>query len=310
LDKEKIAVGQPLTLTLTISGRGNIKSLPDLTIPALTNFRTFDANAATNIEKKEGEVSGSKVFKTVLIPTASGELTIPPVPFVYFDPAARAYRTIKTRALTVHVSPGAAGGWGQVPASTGGLAPAVSQTTAPGIKLLGEDIRYIRTPATIATQFGPLYRQRWFLILHGLLIGLLGLGALARLYHHLFLSNTLLYRYRKARERALAAIGQAEPYLAKNNIKSAGGHLNNVLQDYLAAKFGVEDRSVALKEIVERLKSRGLTSHTGEKVRNIWETFDLYQFAPAQVQASEVRASMETLQHVIDEVEKEITWKN
>ena len=142
-----------------------------------------------------------------------------------------------------------------------------------------------------------------------MLLGLLGLGALARLYYRLFLSNTKLYRYRKARERAFAAIAQTEQYLAKSNIKGAGCHLGKVLQDYLAAKLGIEDRSVALKEIVERLKSRGLTSHTGEKVRNIWETFDLYQFAPAQMQAAEVRAAMETLQHVIDEVEKEIQWK-
>src|SRR5205823_3959014 len=85
LDKQSTSVGQPVTLTLTVSGRGNLKSVPDLPIPSLTNFRTFDANAATNIEKKDGQVSGSKVFKTVLIPTASGELTIPSIPFAFFD---------------------------------------------------------------------------------------------------------------------------------------------------------------------------------------------------------------------------------
>src|SRR5207302_5111976 len=130
VDKQKLAVGEPLTLTLTVAGKGNIKSLPDLTIPPLTNFRTFDANAATNIEKKDGEVTGSKVFKTVLIPTASGELVIPPVPFAYFDTSADVYRTVKSHPLVIHVSPGASGpggvagaGWGQTPTPTGGLAP-------------------------------------------------------------------------------------------------------------------------------------------------------------------------------------------
>ena len=313
-DKDRIAVGQPLTLTLTVSGRGNIKSLPDVAVPPLTNFRTFDANAATNIEKKDGQVAGSKVFKTVLIPTASGEVTIPSVPFVFFDTASRSYRTIKSRSLTVHVTPGAAGasgttGWGQIPASTGGLTPAAGQTAAPGIKLLGEDIRYIRTPSTIASQGDPLYKRTLYQWLHLLLLGCLAFGAAARLYYRFFLSDTALYRFRKAREKALAAIGRTEELIQKNNIKGAGGHLSDVLQDYLAAKLGLEDRTIALKDLVERLKSRGLLAHTGEKVRNIWETFDLYQFAPAQVQASEVRASMETLKHVIEEVEKEIQWK-
>jgi hypothetical protein len=311
LDKEKIAVGDPLTLTLTVSGTGNIKSLPDLSIPPLTNFRTFDANAATNIEKKDGQVSGSKVYKTVLIPIASGELTIPSVPFVFFDTESRSYKTIKSRPLTVHVVPGATGSagsapnWGQTPAPTGG-----TNQAAPGIKLLGEDIRYIRTPGMIAQEGEPLYRRGWYRWLHIVLAGLLVLGGLVRLYFQLFLSNTALSRFRKARETAIAEIGKSDDYLVKNDIKGAGGHLSDVLQNYLAAKMGIENQSASLREIVDRLKSRGLLAHTGEKVRNIWETFDLYQFAPAQVQVSEVRASMETLRHVIDEVEKEITWKD
>jgi hypothetical protein len=310
LDKQKVAVGEPITLTLTVSGRGNIKSLPDLAIPSLTNFRTFDANAATNIEKKDGQVSGSKVFKTVLIPTASGELTIPSVPFVFFDTASRAYRTAKSPPLTVRVSPGAAGAAGAPAFSSTSPGAAGQAASTPGIKLLGEDIRYIRTPGTLAQEGEPLYSRGWYRWLHLVLIILLSLGGVARLYYRLFLSNTTLYRFRKARERAMVAIGNADDYLAKSNIKGAGGYLSDVLQDYLAAKLGIENRTAALREIVEGLRSRGLLAHTGEKVRNIWETFDLYQFAPAQVQVSEVRTSMETLRHVIDEVEREIAWKN
>ncbi len=311
VDKQKISVGQPITLTLTVSGRGNIKSLPDLNIPALTNFRTFDANAATNIEKKDGQVSGSKVFKTVLIPTASGEPTIPSVPFTYFDTTTHAYRSVRSRPITIHVSPGT----GEA-AATGavGLGPVPSQSpsaaAAPGIKLLGEDIRYIHTPSEIHSEGEPLYRRAGFRYVHIFLAVLLGLGGLARLYHRLFLSNTALYRFRRAHEQALAAVKKTEDYLSKSDIKRAGGHLANVLQDFLAAKLGIERRSLSLREIIERLKSRGLLSHTGEKLRNIWETLDLYQFAPAQVRPEEVRAAMRTVEHVMDEVEREIVWKS
>jgi len=314
VDKGKISVGEPVTLTLTIAGEGNIKSLPDLPLPPLTNIRTFDANAATNIEKKEGQVAGSKVFKTVLIPTASGEVTIPPISFAFFSPGNHAYRTIRSQAITIHVTPGAAGasvnnGWNQSAGGAGGAAPAGAAGSAPTIKFLGDDIRYIRTPGTIAPQGEPFYARTFYRWLHFILLGLLSLGGLARLYYAFFLSDTTQYRFRKARDRALASVGKSEEFLAKNDIKGAGGFLSEILQDYLAAKSGVQYRTLALRDIIDRLKTRGLLSHTGEKVRNIWETFDLYQFAPAQVQAPEVRASMETLKHVIDEVEKEIQWK-
>ena len=109
--------------------------------------------------------------------------------------------------------------------------------------------------------------------------------------------------------RSWAGLKKTEDYLTKNDIKRAGGHLADVLQDYLAAKLGIDNRSLSLRDIVERLKSRGLVNHSGEKVRNIWETLDLFQFAPAQVRPEEVRASMQTVEHVIDELEKEIQWK-
>jgi hypothetical protein len=305
VDKGTIPVGQPLTLTLALEGRGNIKSLPELALPPLTNFRTFDANAATNINKMNGQVEGSKVFKTVLIPTASGELRIPPVPFVFFDPEARAYRTLQSRAITVRATPGAAGApWGQAPGSPGGLAPAAG---APGIKLLGEDIRYIRMPGSISPQGEPLYRRGWFRWLHGLLLALLAGAGLFRLYHKLFLSNTALYRFRKALERALAAAEQSSA-LARHDIKGAAAHLADALQDYLTSKLAVVNRSMALKEILEGLKAKGLHPHTAEKVRNLWETLDLFQFAPAQVRPEEVGQAMRTFSHVVDEVEKEIAW--
>ena len=312
VDKQRTTVGQPITLTLTISGRGNIKSLPDIPLPALTNFRTFDANAATNIEKKDGEVRGSKVFKTVLIPTASGELTIPAVSFSFFDSTSRAYKTVRSHLLTVHVTPGQGGSAQTTPFASPnfGAATPGGQASAPGIKLLTDDIRYIRAPGSLHSDGIPLYQQGWYRWLHFILLGLLGLGGAARLYYQFFMANTVLYRFRKAHERALSATGKVEDYLAKNDIRGAGGYLANVLQDYLAAKLGIENRSAALRDVVERLRSRGLVGHTGEKLRNIWEMLDLFQFAPAQVQASEVRAAKETVSHVIDEVEKEITWKN
>ncbi len=81
-----------------------MKSIPAMEWPTLQNFRKFDADAATNIDKKDHVVQGSKVFKNVLIPTTSGTLPIPSVSFSYFDPNARAYKTLETSPLSVVVT--------------------------------------------------------------------------------------------------------------------------------------------------------------------------------------------------------------
>lgn len=308
VDKPKIAVGQPLTLSLTVSGKGNIKSIPDLPLPALTNFRTFDASAATNVEKKEGTVTGSKTFKTVLIPTASGDLTIPPISFTYFDLSSRAYKTVKSSPLVIHVQAGAPGA-AQPPLPADSSSPAGFSAAQPGVKRLGDDIRYIHSPDTVVSAGPLLYQRKAFRIWNALLLLLLTAAGAARLYFKLFLSDNALYRFRKAKETALARLNETDGLLAKKDFRAAGNLVANTLQDFMAAKLGVERRSQSLKEIIERLRASGLSEHTAQKIRNLWETLDLFQFAPAQVQDEEIRSASRTAGHVIEEVEKEILWK-
>ncbi len=307
MDKDTVSVGQPMTLTMTISGTGNIKSIPELTLPALTNFRTFDANAATNIQKKEGHVQGSKVFKTVLIPTASGELKIPSIPFVYFDSETRSYRTISTRAFSVRILPGS-GGASAAPmlvATSPGAPPAT-----PGIQMLGDDIRYIETPSHIADQGPPLYRRRWFLILQGLLLLGLAAGILFKLYERLFLSDRKLWRFKTALSRAVLTRRKSEKAMDENQIQAAAGLLSDTLHDYLADKLSLDSAGLPLRTVMDELRARGLPVHTIEKVRNLWETIDLFEFAPAQVRVDELRQVDRTLEHVIEELEKQIPWKS
>ncbi len=304
LDKDHTMVGQPLTLSITVAGRGNIKSLPDLPLPPLPNVRTFDPNAATNIEKKDGQVQGSKVFKTVLIPTASGDLQIPAVYFVFFDSDAHAYKTIASRPLTVHVSP--AGPGGAAPAAPYSSAP----SSTPGIRLLGEDIRYIRTPSQLSAQGGPLYKSRLFQIFNALFLFGVIAAALYRLYSLFFLSNTALARFEQAREETEKLMLSADGDLGRSDIKKSSETLGHALHAYLAAKLVTPESELSLKLALEKLRARGLHSHDTEKVRALWETFDLFQFAPTQVRPEEVRKSILTFRHLLDVVEKDVLWKD
>lgn len=303
VDKDRVAVGQPLTLSWTVSGKGNIKSLPEIAPPPLAHFRAFDANAAVNIDKKNHQVQGSKVFKTVIIPTTSGDLTIPAISFVFFDPEAGAYRTVSSRPLTVHAAAGAG-----APVS-GAAAPAGEPASAPGIRMLADDIRYIKTPSSIRPAGKPLYRRPWFLWFHGILFAALaGLG-LVRLYQTFFLSDTAPSRFRRARGRALAAVQQAEAAHRASDIRRSLDILSNGLQAYIGAKLSMEPQALSLKQVLADLRARGVAPHDAEKIRNLWEALDLHRFAPAQAPADEIRQTIRTFEHVVEALEGAIAWK-
>jgi len=296
MDKPETSVGQAVTLTVAVSGRGNIKSLPDITLPALTNFRTLADNAAVNVEKQDGQVKGSKVFKTVLIPTASGELTIPPISYVYFDSDARAYKTLSTRAFTLKVFPGRPGQAGTVSDAAPGTVPS---RAAPGIQRLSEDIHYIRAVSDMASQGKPLYQRAWFRWFHGVVFLMVGGLGLFRLYQFLFLSNRKLSRFKTARTQAAALLEKAE----------SADALAQTLRSFIADKLGLENRELSLRQAQEGLRAAGVSAHTAEKLRTLWETIDLYRFAPAQARPDDIRQARGALLALIDAMEKEIAWK-
>jgi len=136
------------------------------------------------------------------------------------------------------------------------------------------------------------------------------LGALVvRLYQKVFLVNSPRNRFKNAGPRARVAITSAEKSAAKNEIRDAAGFLAQGLHHYLADKLNLNARTLSLKQAQDTLRDRGVHVHDTEKVRNLWEMLDLFEFAPTQVRPEEIQQAVRTFQHIVDELEKDITWK-
>src|SRR6185369_8183913 len=86
VDKTAGKVGEAITLNVTLEGAGNLKVLGAPKLPDLPSFRVYDTLIDLHLNKAGDVVQGSKVFKTVLVPRASGSLKIPPISFSFFSP--------------------------------------------------------------------------------------------------------------------------------------------------------------------------------------------------------------------------------
>jgi hypothetical protein len=99
LDAQNCRVGDPLTLTLTVSGGVNLKNIyaPDLSAQEtlLKQFRLYEDTLAT--DRKTDSVS----FSYTIRPTEAGTLEVPPISLSYFDSGARKYRTVRTSPIPV-----------------------------------------------------------------------------------------------------------------------------------------------------------------------------------------------------------------
>ncbi len=140
----EVAVGDPITFTIKISGSGNIDTVPTPKLGALDEFKTYEPTTKTT--KDELNTAGERVIQQVLIARSPEVKQLPEVRLVYFDPVAKAYKTAVQAPMKLVVK---AGSGGQSTIVSGG------NRLRPDEKL-GQDIVYLKGdlgPVAYATPF-------------------------------------------------------------------------------------------------------------------------------------------------------------
>jgi hypothetical protein len=262
-DKKSARVHEPVTLTVTVSGEGNIKSLSAPPLPDVNEFKTYETLSSLNIDKKDGRLRGSKVFTTVLKPEVSGTLTFPAIPLSYFDPGVNAFKTVTTKPLALSVSP----------ADTNDSAGsgAVSYTSAPeGLKEIGRDIRFIKTRGALRTQNPPVQERPWFPYAQAVPAVLFGLVWAGRAFG----SAGLKRLSPSAARKALGAI-KREKARGTPSIEA----LHRIFLDYAAAVVGANPQSLTSERIVSFLSARGRSAELLKESNELWEEFDRSRYS-------------------------------
>lgn len=106
IDKTSLKAGESATLTIKISGSGNIMdaSLPDLGLDERA-FKVYDDNPVETIQLTETGYEGVKIFKKAVVPVNPGKYVIKAIPLTYFDVDQQAYQTILTNEINLSVLP-------------------------------------------------------------------------------------------------------------------------------------------------------------------------------------------------------------
>ena len=199
LNKTKTKTNDPLTLKLTISGRGNIKLINELNLNVPADFEKFDPVINTH---EDNSLSGTKSFEYLLVPKNAGTYTIPPVEFTYFDPASNQFKTLKSQAYSVQVEKGQGD-------SLMAVVPGINKED---VKLINQDIRFIKTkPSRLWHNRSFWADSPVYYLSYGLLLAI-------------FLIFTGIYR-KAVRSKADVAgirLRKADRYAQKRLKKSAG----------------------------------------------------------------------------------------
>ena len=156
-------VGDPLTVTATITGRGNFDRV---TAPTFEDERGWHKYPPSSDFKADDDVgiSGTKTFETVLSANERKD-KIPAQLFTYFDPAKEQYVTLRGEALPVRVEGGTAPSVATAPATQAPAASAApSAAAASAAPNAGpQEILHQLTDLPAEPQsFTPLFARRSF----------------------------------------------------------------------------------------------------------------------------------------------------
>src|SRR6516165_6390006 len=164
---KSVQVGDPITVTTTISGRGNFDRV---NAPLFEDDQGWHKYPPSSKFKQDDEVgiSGTKTFEMVVSPNENKQ-SLPVLAFSYFDPAKEQYVTLHSEAMAITVQGGgpapavAAQAPSSAPAAAARGRPAVSSSTNP------QDILYQLTePSRAVASFEPLCTRRAFWVAQSL----------------------------------------------------------------------------------------------------------------------------------------------
>ena len=294
-DRSSVAANEALTLRVDLTGTGNLRALgaPEIDFP--DEFEVFPPETSESIAPGGGSIRGSRSYEYVLIPRASGSVTIPPVEVSYFDPRSRTFGTARSQPVAVTVTGDAA--------APGGESGAVPSAVEP----IREEIRFIHIgPADFRPAGVPLHSAAGFWIVLLLPVAAV-VGAAAVRRHRDRIEGDVAYaRVRRARRMAKKRLARAGG-LASGDPRDFYAEVAGALQGFVADKLNVAEAGL-LREETERLaRQRGASDETLERLFACLDDCDLQRFAPAGAGREPPEAVLERAAASMGDLAKELS---
>ena len=274
-----LQVGDPITVTTEISGRGNFDRVNS---PVVEDERGWHKYPPSSKFKEDDEVglSGTKTFETVLSPNEKKQ-SLPLLAFSYFDPVKEQYVTVRSEAIPITVQGGTAAAQNiATPQPASSPAATVTRPASVGQnKAKPQDILYQLMERPRATEsFAPIYVRRVFWGAQAIpLLALIGFAVwkirrarinnrqaqrMAALYHE---ATELMYSLRRKDASPREYYAEASRVVRVKTALASGGR-------------GIDPNIVDAETAADTFK---LNSDERDRLRRLFEQSDEWQYSGA-----------------------------
>ena len=231
---------EPLTLNVQLTGLGDIERAPEVRPPFPEGFDVISARSRHEASLRNNNWGGSKSWEYILIPSRSGEASIGPLQYTFFNPETQSYETAGAEAIELVIE-----------APLRAEAPPV---TAPSVTESTEwDIRYIKSSGSPLVDQGRSFLREWIfwvlICIPPVANVLLLIGA--RLFRNRRTETSM--RRRRALARAHRRFQRAEKFAGIGKQDRGCEEIKQAILQYFAHKWGKEAGSLSIFDVKAEL---------------------------------------------------------
>ena len=278
IDKTELSTNEAFTLTLTVSGTGNVELLQMPTPVFPPDFEVYDPKITMNVNNNANGLSGTKKAEYLVIPRRAGSFTVPAVEFSYFDPSKGTYQTLSSQPYEIKVEKGKGGDEG----SSGGIYASNQE----GIKYLGSDIRHIMTGNAHLKPMHTVFfgSAAYFVVLLVLLVLFVILLFVLKKREQLS-KDTAANRNRKADKVARGRLKSAAQFLKAKDQDKFYVEMSQALWGYIADKLGIERSKLSMDTVNETMKAKNVPDELTQQFIDTLNSCEFARFAPGSAEA-------------------------
>ena len=298
LDKSNVETNDAVTLKLTVSGKGNIEliDMPEIILPP--GFEKYEPKISKKTVNK-GTISGFKSNEYLIVPRVAGVKEIEPIKFSYYNPKSKKYVEIVSPKFSINVKQG-----------SGTIASSADGFSKEDIKLLSQDIRFIKTSDFQLEKIkeGSLIKNWFWLSLIIPLFVMFGFIGFKKRQDKLS-GNVELMKFRKAQKNASNRLKLAKKALDENDLLTYFNEISQGLYGYLEDKLALQKSEFSIEKVVENLHKNSVNESRVEDVREILNQCEFARFAPQSQTQEQAKNIYEKAVKVIVEIENSVKTK-
>jgi hypothetical protein len=288
-----VAVGDPITVKVSISGRGRLDAFK---LPEQPQWRDFNKYEAT--KKIDGAdalgLAGAVAFEQVLTPQNHEVHQLPPLEFSFFDPEQKQYCTLTGPTIPLAVRNAAV---------AAAPPPVPTNAAANAAALPADDILHIRPQFAAGSGAALFVRKPWFLGLQVVpVIAWLGLF-ISRKRRESLANNPRLRRQREVAAKIREGLKELHSLAAAQNSDPFFATLFRLLQEQIGERLDMPASAITEAVIDERLRHNNLPPATVGELHDLFQMCNQARYAP-QKTSRELSAIIPRAETVLRELQK------